>query len=183
MEGGPNPTGFGMPNHMMGGMSNPFAPNPMSSGSLNSPFGMPSTMPNFEKPNSFTSPSPNSDNKNPFGNMSIDEMMKDIDRKLKELDDIEKDQKEKLKEKNKEITNGDIDLSEDIKLPDFDDLPSSESFSLIDDKEKDDKLEEKEEKEDSTSKPKVNIDVDSVIVNENVITDDEFFDDFFDEDE
>ncbi len=183
MEGGPNPTGFGMPNPMMGGMSNPFAPNPMSSGSLNSPFGMPSTMPNFEKPNSFTSPSPNSDNKNPFGNMSIDEMMKDIDRKLKELDDIEKDQKEKLKEKNKEITNGDIDLSEDIKLPDFDDLPSSESFSLIDDKEKDDKLEEKEEKEDSTSKPKVNIDVDSVIVNENVITDDEFFDDFFDEDE
>ena len=40
-----------------------------------------------------------------------------------------------------------------------------------------------EEKEENASKPKVNIDVDSVIVNENVITDDEFFDDFFDADE
>ena len=41
-------------------------------------------------------------------------------------------------------------------------------------------------KEDITNeveKPKVNIDVDSVIVNENVITDDEFFDDFFGDDE
>ena len=28
-------------------------------------------------------------------------------------------------------------------------------------------------------KPKINVDADSIIVNENVITDDEFFDDFF----
>ena len=33
------------------------------------------------------------------------------------------------------------------------------------------------------NKPVVNIDADSVVVNENVITDDEFFDDFFSEDE
>ena len=32
-------------------------------------------------------------------------------------------------------------------------------------------------------KPKVNVDADSIIVNENVITDDEFFDDFFSDDE
>ena len=33
-------------------------------------------------------------------------------------------------------------------------------------------------------KPKINVDADSIIVNENIITDDEFFDDFFsDEDE
>ena len=38
-----------------------------------------------------------------------------------------------------------------------------------------------EEKE--VEKPKINIDVDSVIVNENVITDDEVFDDFFGDDE
>ena len=30
-------------------------------------------------------------------------------------------------------------------------------------------------------KPKINVDADSIIVNENVITDDEFFDDFFGE--
>ena len=31
-------------------------------------------------------------------------------------------------------------------------------------------------------KPKINVDADSIIVNENVITDDEFFDDFFTDD-
>jgi len=31
------------------------------------------------------------------------------------------------------------------------------------------------------NKPKINVDADSIIVNENVITDDEFFDDFFNE--
>ena len=44
------------------------------------------------------------------------------------------------------------------------------------------KDEEKEEIR-PVEKPKINIDVDSVIVNENVITDDEFFDDFFGDDE
>ena len=47
-------------------------------------------------------------------------------------------------------------------------------------KEKEVKEEKEEKKKDA---PKVNIDVDSVIMNENVITDDEFFDDFFGEDE
>ena len=41
----------------------------------------------------------------------------------------------------------------------------------------------KEKEEKKKEAPKVNIDVDSVIMNENVITDDEFFDDFFGEDE
>ena len=31
------------------------------------------------------------------------------------------------------------------------------------------------------NKPKINVDADSIIVNDNVITDDEFFDDFFNE--
>ena len=31
-------------------------------------------------------------------------------------------------------------------------------------------------------KPKINIDADSIIMNDNIITDDEFFDDFFGED-
>ena len=95
----------------------------------------------------------------PIGNnglsgMDIDAMMRDIDQKLKELDEEEKRQKEKLKMQNQAITELKQDKSE----------------------EKIEKLETKEEK------PKINIDVDSVIVNENVITDDEFFDDFFSDD-
>ena len=30
-------------------------------------------------------------------------------------------------------------------------------------------------------KPKINVDADSIVVNDNLISDDEFFDDFFDE--
>jgi len=41
-------------------------------------------------------------------------------------------------------------------------------------------IEIKQNKEE-VSKPKINVDADSIIVNENVITDDEFFDDFFNE--
>ena len=101
---------------------------------------------------------------NPFANglggMDIDAMMKDIDAKLKELDEEEKRQKEKLKEQNR------ILMEESNKKEE----------NIINEINKD-----KEEK--TSEKPKVNIDVDSVIVNENVITDDEFFDDFFGEDE
>ena len=104
---------------------------------------------------------------NPFANglpsMDIDAMMRDIDQKLKELDEEERRQKEKLKEQTK-IINEIEPIKEETK---------NEQLSFINDK----KEEVKEEK------PKINIDVDSVIVNENVITDDEFFDDFFGEDE
>ena len=36
-------------------------------------------------------------------------------------------------------------------------------------------------KEQKTDKPKINVDADSIVMNDNVITDDEFFDDFFHE--
>ena len=39
--------------------------------------------------------------------------------------------------------------------------------------------EENSVKNSDEDKPKVNVDVDSIIVNDNVISDDEFFDDFF----
>ena len=90
-----------------------------------------------------------------LSSMDIDAMMKDIDEKLKELDEEEKRQKEKLKEQSKEITN--FDLKEMSNQNDVEHI----------------------KKEEPKNKPKVNVDVDSVIVNENVITDDEFFDDFF----
>jgi len=105
---------------------------------------------------------------NPFATglqgMDIDAMMKDIDQKLKELEEEEKRQKEKLKEQNRQLMESVVKKE-----------PTPHQESLFKD-------EEKEEIK-QTEKPKINIDVDSVIVNENVITDDEFFDDFFGDDE
>ena len=103
--------------------------------------------------------------KNPFAikdtNESNKNKLEETEKKLNDLDEIEKKQKEKLKEESKELEN--INLSFD-----FDD----------------EELENAEKKDTkNTEKPKVNVDVDSVIVNENVITDDEFFDDFFGDDE
>ena len=103
--------------------------------------------------------------KNPFAikdtNESNKNKLEETEKKLNNLDEIEKKQKEKLKEASKELEN--INLSFD-----FDD----------------EELENAEKKDTkNTEKPKVNVDVDSVIVNENVITDDEFFDDFFGDDE
>ncbi len=173
------------------GMSNPFSRDPMSSMSspftMGNPFGMPS---NFEPgmPSSLNSPSsPNPMSSLPNsplgGGLSIDEMMKDIDRKLKELDEEEKRQKDQLKEQNKNLMDGNINLNDSI-LDKKDDL--DDDFDIIP---QNNKIEEspkepdKEVENKTIEKPKVNIDVDSVIVNENVITDDEFFDDFFSDDD
>ena len=105
----------------------------------------------------------------PFGpglkNMDIDAMMRDIDQKLKELDEEEKRQKEKLKMQNRELMG----------------LNNTQNTPKVEEVEKQPEI-IKEEKP-PIEKPKINIDVDSVIVNENVITDDEFFDDFFGDDE
>ena len=156
-----------MPNNSMG-MNNPFSGGFGGFGGFN-PMSMPDTK--MSSPtNPFANPSgarQNPMDMNPFGglnNMSIDDMMKDIDRKLKELDEEEKKQKEKLKMQNQE-------------------LMSSANKILEEQKEKIEEAKHREEQDKPVEKPKVNIDVDSVIVNENVITDDEFFDDFFGDDD
>ena len=74
-------------------------------------------------------------------------------KKLKELDEEEAREKAKLSEKEKEIS----DKENTVLLKE---MPS-------------------EIEDEISSKPKINIDMDSVIMNDNVITDDEFFDDFF----
>ena len=174
MESGPNQGFAGMPSPNPFGMgSSPFGPSGFSGfGSdsmLNSPVSRPSI-----------SPSPFAGNSmgpvgGPLGGgMSIDDMMKDIDRKLKELDEEEKKQKEKLKQQNKELMEGNIKPN-----PILDENISN--MLLVDNG--DDEEDEEKKVDEPPQKPKVNIDVDSVIVNENVITDDEFFDDFFSDDE
>ena len=147
-------------------MDNPFS---MNSNPVN-----PSSNPFSSSP---MTPPPSNSNNNPFasgiGGMDIDAMMRDIDQKLKELDEEEKRQKEKLKEQAKELTEP---IIEDKKI---EQLSFGEEIKNEEIKEVQTPIEEKVE---VLEKPKINIDVDSVIVNENVITDDEFFDDFFGED-
>lgn len=115
---------------------------------------------------------------NANSSFDIDSMMKDIDRKIKELEEEEAREKEeaekkKAKELEKEaevIEKTDVidkkiddikDIVDDIETLDLDDNSLSISSST------------------SSNKTLVNVDSDSVVVNENVITDDEFFDDFF----
>ena len=121
---------------------------------------------------------------NPFAgglpNMDIDAMMRDIDQKLKELDEEEKRQKEKLKEKSKILIEEPVKEELKINQPSFFDETKNDIIQEKDENRVEEKLIEPEK---TQEKPKINIDVDSVIVNENVITDDEFFDDFFGEDE
>mgnify|MGYP004558768629 FL=1 len=94
----------------------------------------------------------------PMSSQEMDKMISDIEKKIKEIDEEEaKRKKEKeasiIPKKEEDLL---IDLDDDIEIP---------------------AVTKKDEK------PKVNVDVDSIIVNDNVISDDEFFDDFFGDDE
>ncbi len=154
--GGFNPFGGGMPN--FGGMNdNPFNSVRNNNNSLNNSI--------FNNNEQSKPTSPISTFDNGLKGLDIDEMMRDIDKKLQELDEEEKRQKEKLKAQNREIM----------------DNANKETSSLMD-KLKEEEIENLDDtKQEEKTDPKVNLDVNSVIVNENVITDDEFFDDFFSE--
>lgn len=151
--------------------------NPMSPfGGGMSPFGggLPGMngMPPFPNPNPFgTNNAPNpfgpsNSMPNPFAknapmtNEDIDRMIADIDKKLKELDEEEAREKEKEKQKQEEIMK-----EKSIETP------SKETLKTV----------EKETKENLTQedRPKINVDTDSVIVNDKNLKDDDFFDDFF----
>ena len=101
--------------------------------------------------------------KNDFNSLDIDSMLKDLDEKFKELDRQEamKKQEEKIElPKKKEITPLDNPfLTNEIKET----VKSKEVIEEV--------------------KPKINVDGDSKVIDENIISDDEFFDDFFDDDE
>ncbi len=166
---GPSPSnmnGFGMPN--MGPMG----------GGMNS---MPTNMPNFggmPSPNPFATPNPFMKDA-PMSNEDIDRMIADIDKKLKELDEEEARQKAEMekainesKEENTKKEDKEIDEKEKLK-PKVDEITTPEKPSSKKTKKP------KETEKELPDEPKINIDVDSVIVNDNVITDDEFFDDFF----
>lgn len=133
-------------------------------------------------------------NMNPFvegsmanaGNLSndeIDKMIADIDKKLKELDEEEaKAKKQKGSSTNKEtLPNNKKEKKETSKF--FDSMNQEPKEVEVQESLKEKKKEEfLEEKEEQKEKPKINIDADSIIMNDTIITDDEFFDDFFGED-
>ncbi len=111
--------------------------------------------------------SPNPFMKNaPMSNEEIDRMIADIDKKLKELDEEEAKQKELEKQTTKKEP---VEQKEEVH--------SKEKKSAKTNETKKEKKELSEKK--ISDKPKINVDVDSVIVKNNIITDDEFFDDFF----
>ncbi len=134
MPGGGNP--FGMPGN------NPFAPQ----GGVN-PFAPQTTSGTENKP------------KAPFGDMDIDAMMKDIDKKLKELDEQEKLEREKIENQSMKVTD-----------------PKEKENNVLPQKTEVAPLENKNEK---LPEPKIKVDTDSKVVNSTVVSDDEFFDDFF----
>ena len=162
---------FGMPGMMsMPGMgaTSPFGGMAGSRETPRNPFAM-DRMADVNKP----IPTMPSSNKGMLDGLDIDAMMKDIDKRLKELDEEERIQKEKLKSQGNKLAEPmDFDFEEVI--PEVKEDQKEEVKEIEKPKE-----EKKETEEEKVIKPKVNVDVDSVIVNENVITDDEFFDDFF----
>jgi type IV secretion system protein VirD4 len=158
-----NPFGgspFGAP---MGGGFNPFAPSNMNSPMSNNPFASKTSNNDMISNNPFMGGTSSS----PFGGKQIsdeeiDAMMADIDRKLKELDEEEKKEKEKQTR------------VQEPKVIEDDDI-----FKMItEDEPKENKKEQKQDEEKKIN-PKVNVDNESEVLNENIITDDEYYDDFF----
>ncbi len=157
--------------------SNPFTPFGDVNKDLNTvnPFGVNNNIGNpFSNDSLFNKP---------MGSLTdaeIDAMMKDIDRRLKELDEEEAKQKAELENKKQPEVNS-------LEKPLVVDDQNKEEVNPINNQitqengVNDNKIDNNEEISEEESKPKINVDADSIIVNENVITDDEFFDDFFNE--
>ncbi len=142
----------GMPNMGLPGLPNFGSMPNMNPFATPNPFGAPGS--NTE-PNSFLKDAP-------LTNEEIDRMIADIDKKLKELDEEEAKQKAEMEQKEKEEKHK-------AKVENIETKPKKKNAK-------------KEELPEIPDKPKINIDVDSVIVNDNIVTDDEFFDDFFTDD-
>ena len=132
----------------------------------NNPFRPVSDMPSFSP----FGPMPSQGIPSALGNMDIDSMLKDLDEKFKELDRQEA-------ERNKAKENPFMP-KDDIELPKLDEKKKEKDEPIIEVKE------EPEIKKDVTvtENPKINVDKDSKVIADNVISDDEFFDDFFGED-
>ena len=123
---------------------------PMDMGMGFSPFSQGMGMPNFGSAPSRPS----------ISDMDIDSMLKDLDEKFKELD-----RQEAMKKELKE---------EPVKKDDL--LPEVE---IVPEKQEEKQLEIVEPEEVLPASPVINVDKDSKVIDDSVVSDDEFFDDFF----
>ncbi len=131
--------------------NNPFRPMDMGMGF--SPFSQGMGMPNFGSAPSRPS----------ISDMDIDSMLKDLDEKFKELDRQEAMKKEVKEEQP---------VKKDDLLPEVDKIPE---------KQEEKQLEIVEPEEVLPASPVINVDKDSKVIDDSVVSDDEFFDDFFGE--
>ena len=129
--------------------NNPFRPMDMGMGF--SPFSQGMGMPNFGSAPSRPS----------ISDMDIDSMLKDLDEKFKELDRQEAMKKEVKEEQP--VKKNDL-------LPEVDKVPE---------KHEEKQLEIVEPEEVLPASPVINVDKDSKVIDDSVVSDDEFFDDFF----
>jgi len=129
--------------------NNPFRPMDMGMGF--SPFSQGMGMPNFGSAPSRPS----------ISDMDIDSMLKDLDEKFKELDRQEAMNKEAKEEQP---------VKKDDLLPEVDKIPE---------KHEEKQLEIVEPEEVLPASPVINVDKDSKVIDDSVVSDDEFFDDFF----
>lgn len=129
--------------------NNPFRPMDMGMGF--SPFSQGMGMPNFGSAPSRPS----------ISDMDIDSMLKDLDEKFKELDRQEAMKKEVKEEQP---------VKKDDLIPEVDKIPE---------KHEDKQLEIVEPEEVLPASPVINVDKDSKVIDDSVVSDDEFFDDFF----
>ncbi len=194
-----NPTNPFMGSNPALNANNPFMNN-NSTPMMNNPFvnNQPSQTPSVPTPasNNTLNTNPFANNGfNPYANLTnkdIDDMVKNIEKKLAQLDAEEAAEKAKQEQEKTKIT----DVESKLELPKTtepeiktifepevkdEDLTFAQS-EVKKETAKDDALDLTQEiKLDDISKPKINVDKDSVIVNDNVVTDDEFYDDFFDD--
>ena len=185
--------------------STPFSSNfgnPFTTSSMMNPFASPTSSGGSSPMNATPSSSPFSSNPmfnkpmSSLSDMDIDQMMKDIDRRLKELDEEEARQKAEIEASNKKVepVTPQTPSVPVTSKPETIAVPEEKIASPVTTAEKVvpnlniDDLNQKipdepknEENINKENKPKINVDADSIIVNDNVITDDEFFDDFFNE--
>ncbi len=176
IEGQPNAQGNASFNPFMPGMpgTNPFA-NPFMNSNVG-PFANPfAPNPGNANPNAFMSNGLNPSN---LSDEDIDRMIADIDKKLKELDEEEAKQKSQQAplEMPKPVAEPEVPKNPFAFMNDAKNIPVSHKEPELP------KLEEKKEEKMVEEKPKINVDADSIIMSDNVITDDEFFDDFFGDD-
>ena len=130
-----------------------------------------------------------------FNSLDIDSMLKDLDEKFKELDRQEAEKKRKQNENLFKVTD-DIEIpkkKEEFGDNKFFNKPIetrniNKDFNLDTFKKNIDAKTEEVPKQNNVENikdesPKINVDSDSKVIGDNIISDDEFFDDFFGDDE